>query len=103
MIELSEAKKHLRVLHNHEDDIIQIYIDAAISRFEQFTGRKLYIDQVALDADSQSPAYTQLINSEIKAGCLILVAHLYVNRDMDADIPKTISYLWQAYWVPMIS
>lgn len=103
MIELAEVKQHLRVFHEHEDTLIPVYISAAISRFEQFTGRKLYATQEALDADTEAPVYTAVMNDEIKSGCLILIAHLYVNRDQDAVIPQAIAYLWQGYWVPMIS
>jgi len=103
VITLEDAKKHLRVLHNHEDSLIQIYISAALSRFCEFTGRKLYATQEALDADLDAPVYSQVMNDEIRAGCLILIAHLYVNRSESAEIPKAIGYLWQSYWVPMIS
>jgi hypothetical protein len=103
VIELDEVKQHLKVFNTHQDDIIGVYINAALSRFEQFTGRKLYADQDALDEDADAPEYTVVLNDEIKAGCLILIAHLYLNRDTDAEIPQAIAYLWQAYWVPMIS
>lgn len=103
MISLAEAKQHLRIFHTHEDDIIELYINAALCRFEEFTGRKLYADQSSLDADVEAPIYTAIIDDQIKAGCLILIGHLYTNRDENAEIPDAIQYLWQGYWVPMIS
>lgn len=103
MITLEDAKKHLRVLHSNEDELIQIYISAALSRFCEFTGRTLYATQEKLDEDVDAPLYTQVMNDEIRAGCLILIAHLYVHRSENAEIPQAIGYLWQSYWVPMIS
>lgn len=103
MIALDQVKKHLRVLHASEDDLIVIYINAAECRFEQFTGRKLYEDQAALDADTESPTHTAIMNDEIKSGCFLLIAHLYANRSEDAPMPRAIEHLWQGYWVPMVS
>ena len=99
MITLANAKTHLRVDHSHEDDLIQIYIDAALKRFEHFTGRKLYEDQDALDADADAPEFTQVMEMPIKAGCLLLIGHLFMHRDEDAPTPRAINDLWQPYRV----
>ena len=40
-VTLSLAKAHLRVDDSGEDELIQLYIDAAEAWFENFTGRKL--------------------------------------------------------------
>jgi len=102
VIALDQVKKHLRVLHANEDDLIDVYINAAECRFEQFTGRKLYEDQAALDADTTPPTYTAVMNDEIKSGCLLLIGHLYANRSEDAAMPRAIECLWQGYRVIMI-
>ncbi|RKD96780.1 head-tail connector protein [Marinifilum flexuosum] len=39
LITVAEAKKHMRVLHNNEDDMIGIYLMAAIGRFQEQTSR----------------------------------------------------------------
>ena len=39
LITVDEVKKHLRVLHNEEDDLIGVYLLAAIENFQEFTGR----------------------------------------------------------------
>ena len=103
MITLEQAKKHLRVVHTLEDDVIQIYITAALARFEQFSGRKLYETTELLAADTEAPTYTQVIDDLILSGCLLFIGHLYTNRSEDAAIPRAIAYCWQPYWVPMIS
>lgn len=41
IITVSLAKAHLRVDDNSEDELIQLYIDAAEAWFENFTGLKL--------------------------------------------------------------
>ncbi|MEH6347782.1 MAG: head-tail connector protein [Bermanella sp.] len=103
MITLEQAKKHLRVMHSLEDELIQVYVTAALARFEQFSGRKLYATAELLAADTEAPTYTQVIDDLITSGCLLLIGHLYANRSEDAEIPRAISYCWQPYWVPMVS
>lgn len=39
--ELATAKGFLRVLHNHEDSIIELLLDGAVSRCEEYLGRAL--------------------------------------------------------------
>lgn len=103
MIARDQVKAHLRVFHTNEDSLIDIYINASECRFEQFTGRKLYADQAALEADAAPPVHTAVMNDEIKSGCLLLIGHLYSNRSEDAVMPRAIENLWQGYWVPLIS
>lgn len=99
MITLAQAKLHLRVLTAHEDELIQVYIDTALKRFENYSGRKLYADQASLDADTQAPEFTQIVETPIIAGCLLLIGHLYVNRAEDAPTPRAIESLWHDYRV----
>ncbi|MEY8205449.1 MAG: head-tail connector protein [Bermanella sp.] len=101
MITLEQAKQHLRVLGSHEDQLIQVYITAALARFQQYTGRKLYASHAELAADTEMEGYTQVINDLIRSGCLLLIGHLYANRSEDAALPRAIEYCWQPYWVPM--
>lgn len=39
LIKLEDVKKHLRILHDNEDGLIQGYLDTAIFHYEDFTGR----------------------------------------------------------------
>jgi hypothetical protein len=103
MISVAVAKAHCRVLHAREDDLIQEYIDAAITRFENDTERKLYEDQAALEQDIDAPEFTAVLNGAITAGILLFVGHLYTNRDMNAAEPPAIERLWQPYKVYRIA
>jgi len=100
VIALALAKQHLRVLHDYEDDLIQLYITAALNQFFKFTGRKLYPTPEALAADLDAPEFTVVIDDQIRAGCLLLVGHLYTNRAENAPMPESVANLWQPYWVP---
>tara|TARA_A100001015_G_scaffold300012_1_gene384828 strand:- start:510 stop:821 length:312 start_codon:yes stop_codon:yes gene_type:complete len=99
MIDLSVAKLHCRVLHDREDTLIQTYIEAALSAFEDHTGRKLYADEAALAQDQDAPEHTAIIDSKITAGALLLVGYLYSTRDMDNTMPQATERLWQPYKV----
>ena len=59
-ISLDMAKKHLRIEHGEEDDLIQIYIDAAVDYALQYTGNSFAITKYRLYLDdwpTEIPAY----------------------------------------------
>jgi len=64
-VSLEEAKRHIRVLHDFEDDIIGFYIDAAEAHIESIG---------VVYPDGPVPA-------SLKAAQLLLVSHLFTNRD----------------------
>lgn len=66
-VSLTLAKKHLNIDHAHDDELIQLYIDAADVWFENQTGRKL----------------TELepIPADIKLAMLKLVGFYYMQRE----------------------
>ena len=66
-VTLSLAKAHLNIDHDTDDELIQLYIDAADAWFENQTGRKL--------ADL-SP-----IPADIRLAMLKLVAFYYMQRE----------------------
>lgn len=103
MIPPALVKQHLRVLHTREDDLIQLYTDAAIRQFEESTERKLYASQDELDADTAPPEYTAVLNQDIQAGALLLIGYLYTTRNIDAPMPRATERLWQPYKVYRIS
>lgn len=74
MITLTEAKHHLRILHDFDDTIIQVYADSAEQHIKNFLGD----DYTRSVIDNEVPA-------PIKAACLILLADLYANRTLQAD------------------
>lgn len=59
--------------------------------------------QAALDYRQQRLDDSVLLNESIISGCLLLVGHLYVTRDIDAPVPKAIDYLWQPYKIYRIA
>lgn len=66
-VTLSLAKAHLNIDHTGDDELLQLYIDAADAWFETQTGRKLA---------SLSP-----VPAEIKLAMLKLVAFYYMQRE----------------------
>lgn len=69
MITTAEVKQHLRVMHGLEDDLIQLYLDAATGHVAKYLGD---------DLPDPMP-------EPIQAAVLLLTADLYVNRERQAD------------------
>lgn len=63
-VTLERAKEHLRVLHNRENDLIEVYISAAHAWIVRYTGSG-YDDQA----------------DELVAAELLLIGHLYLHRE----------------------
>jgi uncharacterized phage protein (predicted DNA packaging) len=71
MITIAEVKQHLRVLHDLEDSLIQLYLDAAAGHVSRYLGD---------DLPDPMP-------EPIKAAVMLLTADLYVNRERQSDEP----------------
>lgn len=71
LVQLSEMKLHLRILHSFDDATIQIYLDSAEQHIKNFLG-----DDWIKTAEAPAP---------IKSAILLLGADLYLNRSMQAD------------------
>lgn len=69
MITITEAKQHLRVLHDLEDDLIELYLDAALGHISEYLGDDL--------PDPMPEA--------IQCAALLLTGDLYVNRERQND------------------
>lgn len=69
MIPIADVKQHLRVMHNLEDGLIQIYLDAAVAHVTAYLGD---------DLPSPMP-------EPIQAAVLLLTGDLYINRERQAD------------------
>lgn len=87
MLTLYEAKAHLRIDHNDEDELLQAYIDAAEQSVADYLG-------IELPAAMPAP---------VRAAILLRVADLYENREAQTDRPlhgnKTFERLLQPYRV----
>lgn len=90
MIDLAKAKLHCRVDHNDEDSLIQGYIDAADDLIQANLDREV----IASESDRENE--TDLVdNKALDAARLLLVGHLYINRE--ATTQATIE-LPMGYW-----
>jgi hypothetical protein len=82
LVDVATAKQHLRVDDSAEDALIQLYVDAAEASTVEFLNRNVYADQAALDAAAEvPPAEPMVVNAAIKAAILLLVGHLFANRE----------------------
>lgn len=90
MISLEQAKQHLRVDFNDDDELIMLYIGAATEQIERHIQRKLIATE-----DERSGGDDLLINDALKAAALLFVGNLYENREATTDKP---SELPLGYW-----
>lgn len=82
LIDIETAKIHLRTNGDGEDDLISIYLDAAESAAVQFLNRNVYANQVDLEqAEEPAEACPMVINGPVKAAMLLILGHLYANRE----------------------
>lgn len=82
LIDLGTAKIHLRTNGDGEDDLISIYLDAAESAAVEFLNRNVYATQEDLeDASEPDEACPMVINGPVKAAMLLILGHLYANRE----------------------
>lgn len=66
-VTLSLAKAHLNIDHSSDDELIQLYIDAAEAWFENHTGRKL--------------ANLSPVPADIRRAILLLTGFYYMHRE----------------------
>lgn len=71
-ITLAEAKAHLRVIYDDEDEYIKTLITAARQYAEQYQNRLYVSDGAEVEAE-EMPAME-------KAACLLIIGHLFENR-----------------------
>lgn len=84
LIDLPTAKLHLRIDGSDEDVILALYIGAAEQSALDYIGRQVYADADTLAAavlagtGGTSPI---VVNDAIKAAILLILGHLYANRE----------------------
>ena len=99
MIDLAKVKLHLRVDVADEDELLQDYIDAAISAFQTWCNRTLVAPGEALP----EPLGNALVLSKsIAQGALLLIGHWYANRESSvlgvaAELPLSTQALWRPH------
>lgn len=108
LVDLATAKLHLRVDDATEDTIITLYLGAAQASAVEYLNRNVYATQGELDAAAEAPpADPMVVNDAVKAAILLLVGHLYANREEAAvglsvaSLPVNSRVLLQPYRVGM--
>lgn len=74
----AEAKLHLRVDHTEDDALITNLIAVAYQTIEGRIFRKMYADSASIPTDDLTGIAT---NEAINAAALLIVGHLYANRE----------------------
>ena len=103
LLDLATVKLHLRVDDSAEDALIGLYVTAAEESAMQFLGRTIYATELAQGLDTAGI----VINPAIQAALLLIVGHLYANREdvlagvSVAQLPNGSQYLLQPYRVGM--
>ena len=85
LIDLAQAKLHLRVDGVADDSMIQVYLDAAEESAAQYLGRTIYADETAQGSDTAGI----VINAPIRAAILLQCGHLYEHREAVSDKPTS--------------
>ena len=86
LLDLATVKLHLRVDDSAEDALIGLYVTAAEEFAMQFLGRTIYATELAQGLDTAGI----VINPAIQAALLLIVGHLYANReDMVVGVSAT--------------
>lgn len=103
LLDLATVKLHLRVDDSAEDALIGLYVTAAEEFAMQFLGRTIYATELAQGLDTAGI----VINPAIQAALLLIVGHLYANREdvlagvSVAQLPNGSQYLLMPYRVGM--
>lgn len=98
-LDLERAKLHLRIDSSDEDTLIEAWIDAAYLAIEGTIFRKVYATEPEIpDADRVAIAANEAIN----AAALLIVGHLYANREAIAtaqaiELPMGAQWLLTPY------
>ena len=83
LISMAQARAHLRD-PDDDDDYLQLLIDSAEQSAMNYLNRQVYIDvQAMADAVASGVAGDRpmLSNAPFKSACLLMLGHLYANRE----------------------
>ncbi|ERT18838.1 head-tail connector protein [Pseudomonas sp. GD03651] len=96
VISMSIARHHLRD-PDDDDEYLELLIEAAEGQAMDYLNRRFYHDQQALDeaVDAEDAGESPMVcNKQIKAACLLILGHLYANREdvvigtIASELPK---------------
>ncbi|WP_159913037.1 head-tail connector protein [Pantoea sp. 18069] len=104
IVTLEQARLHLRVAGDSENSLIAIYLSAAEATAAEFLNRNVYATQAELEAAAEPPeAMPIVINGAVQAAVLLILGHLYANRENSAigvsaqELPMGAHSLLQPY------
>ncbi|WP_449432348.1 head-tail connector protein [Pseudomonas putida] len=83
VIDLTIARHHLRDPED-DDEYLELLIEAAEGQAMDYLNRRFYANQQALDeavAADDAGESPMVCNKQIKAACLLILGHLYANRE----------------------
>ena len=84
LVPLERAREHLRVDPGQEAELIGLYLLAAQQSAVDYLNRQVFADQGALDAAVAADSagdYPMVVNAAIQAAVLLVLGHLYANRE----------------------
>lgn len=84
LVDKDLAAKHVKAELADEEELIQLYLDAADQSAMDYLNRQVFQDQAALDkavADGVAGEDPMIVDAAIKAAVLLTFGHLYANRE----------------------
>lgn len=102
MVSLDRVKQHLRVDHDEENELIQAYLESALSYVEQYCDRQIIDPAPAEGEEPIDPNTQMLVTKDVEQAMLLLVGHWFNNREavvigtISSAVPLAVeSLLWQ--------
>ena len=92
LISLASAKRHLNMDHDSDDSLITLYINAASAMVINYLKSVDFLnssDDVEMDSSDEPVG----VPYEVQAATLIMVGHLYRDRDGDTEKAFEMGYL----------
>lgn len=95
-ITLDRAKEHLRVTHTREDELIQVYLNAAYSAAKQYTWREIAVTEVREMFDNLSETYIPCVplnTDESYTVEYLNESDVWIEVDYEYDVKRKELYL----------
>ena len=99
LLSMALVKSHLRIEHDDDDTYLNQLAAAALSNFEQFTGRRLVPDSTQAFDLAENDIW---LTPDITQGALMLIGHWYEHRELVGEknlnpLPGATYALWSPY------